>query len=224
MASIFFNRIRQSAAASRLFVPGRESLINSSCRRRPVSRTLKALDPGRLRRDGDKEIKQKCLNQRYSKGFTLLEVMAVMVIIGIMLTFVTLSTGGDRRAEEMEREAQRLVALLQLAGEESIMRSEQLALRVNETDYAFLILENGQWTALADDRPLRPRELPAGIELRLELQENQPPGLTADDNEQPQVFILSSGEMTPFELIMSAPETEQRYVIKGSLLGRLELE
>ena len=165
------------------------------------------------------------LTDKYcSKGFTLLEILAVMVIIGIMLTFVTLSTGSDQRAEQMEREAQRLAALLQLASEEAVMRSEQLALRVGETGYEFMIMENDQWTALADDRPLRPRELPAGIELRLELQENQPPELIAEDSEQPQVFILSSGEMTPFLLIMSAPETEQRYIIKGSLLGRLELE
>jgi general secretion pathway protein H len=137
---------------------------------------------------------------------------------------MTLSTGSDRRAEQLEREAQRIVTLLQLASEEAVMRSEQLALRVNETGYEFMILENGKWTALADDRPLRPRELPAGIELRLELQDNPPPGLSAEDSEQPQVFLLSSGEMTPFVLLVSAPETERSYVINVSLLGHMELE
>ena len=165
------------------------------------------------------------LNVHHSmKGFTLLELMVVIVIVGIILSFMTLSTGTDQRAEQLEREAQRIVALLQLASEEAVMRSEQLALRVGETRYEFMILENGQWTPLEDDRPLRPRELPAGIELRLELQDNPPPGLTAEDSEQPQVFLLSSGEMTPFVLIISAPETELRYTIKASLLGRLEVE
>jgi len=159
-----------------------------------------------------------------SKGFTLLEIMVVIVIVGIVLSFMTLSTGSDRRAEQLEREAQRIVTLLQLASEEAVMRSEQLALRVDETGYEFMILENGEWATLADDRPLRPRELPAGIELRLELQDNPPPGLSAEDSEQPQVFLLSSGEMTPFVLLVSAPETEQRYAIKASLLGRMELE
>lgn len=161
---------------------------------------------------------------RGGRGFTLLEVLAVMVIIGIVLTFMTLSAGGDKRAEEIEREARRLVALLQLASEEAVMRSEQLALRVGDSDYAFMILENRQWLPLEDDRPLRPRELPAGIELDLELEENPPPGLSAEDAEQPQVFLLSSGEMTPFVLTFSAPGTEFRSSIKASLLGRLELE
>lgn len=161
---------------------------------------------------------------RAERGFTLLEIMAVLVIVGIVLTFVTLSTGGDTRAEQLQREAQRLVALLDLAQEEAVMRSEQLALRVGESDYEFMILEGNEWMALGDERPLRPRELPRGIELRLELQDNPPPGLTAENEDQPQVFLLSSGEMTPFILTLSAAETERRFQIKASLLGRLELE
>jgi len=159
-----------------------------------------------------------------ARGFTLLEVLAVMVIVGIVLTFMTLAVDTDSRAREMEREAQRLLALLQLASEEAVLRSEQLALRVGETDYEFMILQNNEWLPLDDDRPLRRRELPAGIELELELQDNPPPGLAAEDEEQPQVFLLSSGEMTPFVLTFSAPGSEQRYYLKATLLGRLELE
>ncbi len=157
------------------------------------------------------------------RGFTLLEVMAVLVIVGILLTFMTLSTG-DKRGEELEREAQRLVALLQLASEEAVTRSEQLALRVGESDYAFMIRHNNQWLPLEDARPLRPRTLPTGIELDLELEENPPPGLTAEDADQPQIFLLSSGEMTPFLLTLSAADGTVTRTIKATLLGRLELE
>lgn len=160
----------------------------------------------------------------HTPGFTLLEVMVVLVIVGIILTFFTLSVGGDRRAEEMQREAQRLVALLQMASEQAQTRSEQLAMRVGDSDYEFMILQNHQWQPLADDDILRSRTLPKGIELRLELQDNPPPSLTAENEDQPQVFLLSSGEMTPFVLTFSAPDSEQRYHIKATLLGRLELE
>ena len=158
------------------------------------------------------------------RGFTLLELMVVLVIVGVILTFVGLTGGGDSRAEQMQREMQRLAALIELASEEAVMRSEQLAIRFGETDYEFMVLDEGEWQALSDNPPLRPRELPQGIEMRLELEENPPPGLKAEDAESPQVFLLSSGEMTPFILTFSAPRTEQSFSIKASLLGRLELE
>jgi general secretion pathway protein H len=158
------------------------------------------------------------------RGFTLLELMVVLVIIGIILTFVVLSAGGDKRAEQMQREVQRLAALIELASDEAVMRSEQLAIRFTDSSYEFMTLQGNDWQPLSDDRPLRPRTLPEGIELRLELQDNPPPEITAEDSELPQVFLLSSGEMTPFILTLSAPETEQQYLLKASLLGRLELE
>jgi general secretion pathway protein H len=158
------------------------------------------------------------------RGFTLLELMVVIVIIGVILTFAALSTGGDTRAEQLQREATRLMALIDMASQQAVLRSEQLAIRFGDTDYEFMLLQAGKWNALQDDGPLRARELPEGVELRLELEENPPPGLQAEDAEAPQVFLLSSGEMTPFTLTFSAPESEQRYVVKASLLGRLELE
>jgi general secretion pathway protein H len=158
------------------------------------------------------------------RGFTLLELMVVLVIIGVLLSFVGLSTGGDSRAEQMQREATRLIALIDMASEQAVLRSEQLAIRFGDADYEFMLLQAGKWAALQDDGPLRARELPRGMELRLELEENPPPGLQAEDTEAPQVFLLSSGEMTPFTLTFSAPESEQRYVVKATLLGRLELE
>jgi general secretion pathway protein H len=161
---------------------------------------------------------------RRQHGFTLLELMVVLVIVGVILTFVGLSATGDSRAEQMQRERGRLAALIELASEEAVLRSEQLAIRFGETDYEFMLLQSNQWTSIDDVPPLRPRELPKGIELRLELQDNPPPGLKAEEAESPQVFLLSSGEMTPFILTFSAAETEQRFQIKASLLGQLELE
>ena len=60
---------------------------------------------------------------RQQAGFTLLEMMVVVVIIGIIMSFATLSIGGgDRRADELKREAQRFMALLELASSEAIKR------------------------------------------------------------------------------------------------------
>ncbi len=150
--------------------------------------------------------------------------MVVLVIIGIVLTFVALSAGGDSRAEQLQREARRLAALLEMASEEAVLRSEQLAVRFAEDGYEFMVLQDRQWLPLSDDPSFGLRTLPEGIELRLELEDNPPPTLVTEDSELPQVFLLSSGEMTPFLVTLSAPESEQTFQVKASLLGQLELE
>lgn len=164
-------------------------------------------------------------------GFTLLEVMVVLVLIGIIFGFAVLSLGGDDVAELMEEEARRLVTLVDMAAEEAVLRGEELALYVADSEYAFMALRQNRWVAIENDRLLKTRRLPAGIYLDLDL-ESEPPSLSAshgDDSDQeagrvPQVYILSSGEMTPFTLTLRAPETEVTWTLKASILGKLDWE
>ena len=154
----------------------------------------------------------------------MLEVMVVVLIIGVMLTVSVMSLRSDSHAELLQLEATRMMALLDLASQEAVMRSEQLAVRFSDDGYEFMLLQGGRWSQLEDDRPLRPRKFPDDIELRLELEDNPPPSLVSEESDLPQVFLLSSGEMTPFVVTLFSPGTEQRFHIKGSLMGRLELE
>ena len=166
-------------------------------------------------------------------GFTLLEIMIVIVIVGIVMSFVTVSIGGDRRAQEMDREAKRFMALLDLASSEAILRSQQMAIRIGAGDYEYYVLQNQQWTPYQNDEQFRLRELPAGMELLLEI-EDSPLTLLRDDDESdeddeedsldpPQVFLLSSGEVSPFSVTFSAPETEKKVRIDINLMGDMEI-
>jgi general secretion pathway protein H len=167
-------------------------------------------------------------------GFTLLELMVVLVLIGIILTFAVLSLRGDKVAEAMERESQRLATLISLANDEAVLRGEELAIRFTETGYEFLVFSAAGWQQRADDNLLRPRTLPPGMLVRVEV-DGDPPGLqrpAEDDDEEdrkkevitPQVFILSSGEMTPFSAIFEADQSRYRYHLGVSLFGESELE
>lgn len=165
---------------------------------------------------------------RFRSGFTLLELMVVLVLVGIIFTFAVLSFGGDDLAEALERETRRLVTLINMAGDEAVLRGEELAIHFTENGYTFLVLQGDVWRVSADDRLLRAYTLPEGMHVRLEV-DAEPPGLTsveADDEISltPQVFILSSGEMTPFTASFEADQSRYRYHLIVSLLGEPEWE
>jgi len=168
---------------------------------------------------------------RHSAGFTLIELMVVIVLIGIIFTFAALSLGGDDVADLMERETRRLVTLMDLASDEAIIRGEELAIQFTDDSYAFLVPGDAGWVAPQDDDLLKPHTLPAGIELRLEvegelplLRMHDPDEGNEDDAPVPQVYILSSGEMTPFTVTLQSESSEARYSLTASLLGELAWE
>ncbi len=132
---------------------------------------------------------------RRSAGFTLLELMVVLVIIGIILSFAVLSISGDDYAELMEEETHRIMTLLELASDEAILRGEELAVLFNEDGYQFLMLQEDLWLATENDGLLKAYALPEGVELRLEV-EGEPPILTAasEDDEPPETVTLADGE------------------------------
>jgi len=161
---------------------------------------------------------------RRSSGFTLLELMVVMVLIGIIFSFAMLSMGGDDVAEMMEREARRLETLLALANDEAIVRGEELGVRFTDEGYEFLVLALDGWN-LPDDGLLKAYTLPADIHMKLEIEGEQ--SLGAEDTEDeveppPQVLILSSGEMTPFEVTFDSTLSDYRYRLTASLMGEVE--
>lgn len=156
-------------------------------------------------------------------GFTLIELLVVVVIIGIILTFANLNVGGD--AEQIVRkEAGRLEALLDLARQHAVLQGRDLAVQIRENDYEFLVLEKDQWVKLEGDDILRPRYLPNGLEFEL-LIEGEAVDLTESQSEKQQlIFILSSGEMTPFELTLKSFIADGvSYQLVGDAFGEIEI-
>jgi general secretion pathway protein H len=92
-----------------------------------------------------------------SRGFTLLELLVVMVIVGITLGMVSFNAMPDER-QILQNDAQRIALLLQLARDEAIVRNRPIAFEAEPDRYRFLLRDGKTWQALQQDEMLRERE------------------------------------------------------------------
>ena len=90
------------------------------------------------------------------RGFTLVEIMIVMVIIGITLGMVSLNAIPSPQ-QNLQKEAQRLALLLQLARDEAIVRNRLVAFEADGERYRFLVRNETRWDPVVGDDLLRER-------------------------------------------------------------------
>ena len=90
------------------------------------------------------------------RGFTLIELLVVMAIIGVTLGLVSLNAIPSQQ-KSLEKEAQRIALLLQLARDEAIVRNRQVAFEAEPERYRFLVLNEKQWQQVTQDDLLRER-------------------------------------------------------------------
>ena len=96
-----------------------------------------------------------CLKPAY--GFTLLELLVVMVIVGITLGMVSFNAMPSER-QALQSDAQRIALLLQLARDEAIVRNRPIAFEAEAEGYRFLLREDNVWQVIQHDDLLRERK------------------------------------------------------------------
>lgn len=171
------------------------------------------------------------LNRNKTAGFTLIEIMVVIAIMGIMLGLGMIAFGDGNLSEKLEQESQRLYSLIKLAQEESIIQAKELALELETDGYVFKEsefdekLKQYSWTNIPGDKLFRKRSLTAGIELDLKIENTILEIKKESDKEEPiRIYILSSGELTPFVLTLKIDSLEQYYEITGFMNGQITIE
>ncbi|MFM5439808.1 GspH family T2SS minor pseudopilin variant ExeH [Aeromonas enteropelogenes] len=172
---------------------------------------------------------------RRQSGFTLLEVLLVAMLMGLVATAVTLSMGGARGDRELDQQARRLMATLQLAQEYAVMEGRLVGLRIEENGWQYMqrAARDRKWQPIADDRQPSQIELPENMTLGLELggfgwqpDPDEEHEQKRDEKERtPQLLIFPGGELTSFTLTFTQQDDEARYIriVKGDEFGRLTL-
>lgn len=159
---------------------------------------------------------------RREGGFTLIELLVVIVILGSLVGLAVLSMGSSSSSREVRDEAQRLAALIGLMVDEAVLDSREYGLLISKDGYRVMHYDeaDARWRDAGDGKA---HQAPEWMQLELELdgsplklvapvkREDDPIGLSDDEDRerrraprvQPQLLILSSGELSPFTLTFS---------------------
>ncbi len=160
---------------------------------------------------------------RFTRAFTLLELLVVLVIIGVVISMVSLSIGTRNRETVLSEQARRLAALINMAGEQAIVSSEPFGVRFSPTGYRFLVLDGKEWRAVSNDDLLRPRRLAAGMRITLEISGEPVPLATAGDHLKPHVFLYTTGERTPFAATLRIDSAGPAVRVIGPFSGKIRV-
>ena len=182
-----------------------------------------------------------------ARGFTLLEILVVMIIIALMSGAAMVAIGASKN-RALEEEAKRLTALLRMGSEEAVLRSTDYAMALARDGYQFYewsFKENNYVPVDAVDGVFRPRTLPKDMilggeingtpivfpEKKDEKKAAQQAAKTPDEEEKdkkkspledkPVIFFFSSGERMPFALEIHQ-DFGATYKVSGGVTGKID--
>lgn len=161
-------------------------------------------------------------------GFTLLEIMVVLLIIGIMMSMAVLSIGSQDRAKGVQNEMLRMQGLFTLAAEEAVFGVREWGVKFGLHGYEFLVQdEKNKWQKPAfEERLLKPRHWPDEILMTLQV-EGETLTNEVKPEDPPQLIFSSDGEKTPFQLDLELPANHLesvRFRLTGGMNGVMRME
>jgi general secretion pathway protein H len=139
-------------------------------------------------------------------GFTLIEIMVVMVIISVMIVGVSVTLRRDYQ-DLVNEEMKRFQTVVSLARDEAVFQARSLAVGFEKDSYVFMAIADNaskqKWQPLKNAQ-LSQYKLPKNLEIDV-LRDGLPIKLMEKKTDKPQVFLFSTGEVTPFEIGITYP-------------------
>jgi len=160
-------------------------------------------------------------------GFTLIEILVVMVLVALLASVVAFTVGQGNQRRELINEAKRLHGVLRMAADEAIYQNLEIGVVIDEEGYEFLGYDEDKeiWVSLPQPF-LKARAFPDWMWLELnrdyEVRELPVDEESEEKTPVPEFVLLSSGEATPFRLRMGV-EGDDEYSVTISSDGINEI-
>jgi general secretion pathway protein H len=157
-----------------------------------------------------------------AKGFTLIEVLIALLIVGVVMASVGLATGGFR-ARDLEFEADRIAQLFSLAREEAQVRGRPVRMVVSDIGYQFESFSENQWRLIREDELLRARRWEEPTQIKIETADKPSDALTGSLDEVQRSIAFGREQIdVPFTMRLSRDQSV--IVIASDGMGRFKVE
>ncbi|XOV81759.1 MAG: type II secretion system minor pseudopilin GspH [bacterium] len=148
-----------------------------------------------------------------SKGFTLIEILVVVLVVSILMGVVASSFTGSDREQTLRGYSERLALRIEFARDKALQSNREWGVFIDEEGIRFAEFDevNAIWNPRSD-KPFNADPFDRNVEFRLTV-EDLPGTLQAPedpDEDIPQIVLFSSGETTPFEITIVPVEWETR--------------
>jgi general secretion pathway protein H len=174
------------------------------------------------------------------RGFSLIELLVVLLVIGLAVTMVSVNVAVDKSAYSLRQQGKDFANETTMLLQEAVLMRRQWGVDLfSETvdgkervAYRWLLLTETGWRQHTPQGLEQQREFAADIvELKVEgaersigLLELEPEKEDEKSELKPDLLLLSSGEASPFELSLNYQDSGfQAVVIKGDQLGRIRV-
>jgi general secretion pathway protein H len=151
---------------------------------------------------------------RRHAGFTLIEIMVVLVIMGVMATGISIGLD-SLRGRDADQALRRLRLVLEATADRAIVRGRPIAIELLPDGYRFSALDpDDNWRPLNDPPVFTERTLPGGLSWA---------GLRLDGQADATSPRLQFGSQTPeYELRVATPAGNAR--LRGKANGEVILD
>lgn len=152
-----------------------------------------------------------------NKGFTLIEILIVIVIIGITVGFALLAYGDFGASRRIVFAAEQLVNTLHLAQQQAILENSTLGLRIDNTSYQILKYQKAnQWNPISNKGIFKVIYFPKNTQIKLKTDTIQPLG-------SPVIIINSSGDISAFSLNVGDNKEPEMTTITAKHNGNIHI-
>lgn len=151
------------------------------------------------------------------KGYTLIEILIVVVIASITTAFAVIAFGDFGSERKILLSSEQFVSYVKLVQQQAILETKPFGILISNQGYqAFKFTPPDNWESLHPDGIFRKQYFPKDATLVFKS--------VSKDKTGPQIIIQSSGDISPFSLAIKSKEKNTIVIVDGNFDGTIDFK